>query len=248
MTLLAKAGTRDALTIASREMTPRHVAPVPRTRNAAETKKRILDAAEAEFAAKGFDGTRLGNIARAAGVQQALIHHYFDDKSGLYREAVDRALAAMSTEGWDILARTVATVGKTTRSKRPQLLPADARPLVSAFVELLQRFVREHGHILAIVRHESTDGSELARGIVRTRVKPVVDAVSAFLEAQKGTGALRADLDVRLLTLSAMSMVSFPLMDHALVRGVWPVEPLHEAFLSAARAEIVETVLARMLP
>jgi hypothetical protein len=153
----------------------------------------------------------------------------------------------MSTEGWDILARTVSAVGKSSRGKRPKLSPEDARPLVEAFVELLQRFVREHGHILQIVRHEADAGTEHARVIVRTRVKPVVDAVNAFLEAQKGTGALRRDLDVQKLTLSAMGMVAFPLMEQALVRGVWPVDPTDERFLQGARAEIVETLLARML-
>ena len=79
-------------------------------RNPALTRKRILDAAEAEFAAKGFDGARLGTIARGAKVQQALIHHHFEDKAGLYRDVIDRALSAMTTEGWDILARTVRSV------------------------------------------------------------------------------------------------------------------------------------------
>ena len=59
-----------------------------RERNADATKARLLAAAESEFAAKGFDGARLGNIAKAAGVQQALIHHYFADKEGLYREVL----------------------------------------------------------------------------------------------------------------------------------------------------------------
>src|SRR3989442_1075637 len=79
----------------------------PRVRSSIESKKRILDAAESEFAAKGMDGARLGSIARAAGVQQALIHHYFIDKAGLYEAVVERAISAITTEGWDILSRTV---------------------------------------------------------------------------------------------------------------------------------------------
>src|SRR5215210_4622976 len=39
---------------------------VKRERNSLETKRRILEAATAEFAAKGFDGARLGSIARTA--------------------------------------------------------------------------------------------------------------------------------------------------------------------------------------
>src|SRR5882672_10936080 len=59
--------------------------PPRRERNAAETRQRILRSAEVEFAKKGYDGARLGQIARTAEVQQALIHHYFQDKEGLYR-------------------------------------------------------------------------------------------------------------------------------------------------------------------
>src|SRR4051794_30056411 len=60
-----------------------------RERNAAATQKRLLDAAESEFAARGFAGARLREIADTAGVQPALIHHYFVDKQGLYRAVLD---------------------------------------------------------------------------------------------------------------------------------------------------------------
>ena len=56
-------------------------------RNAADKKERILRAAEKEFSAKGFDGARLSAIAKEADVQQALIHHYFEDKERLHAEA-----------------------------------------------------------------------------------------------------------------------------------------------------------------
>ena len=72
-------------------------------RNATETKRRILDAAASEFAAKGFDGARLGSIARAADVQQALIHHYFADKHGLHDEVVRSGLAAMTERVWELM-------------------------------------------------------------------------------------------------------------------------------------------------
>jgi AcrR family transcriptional regulator len=56
------------------------------------TRNRILDVAEEEFAAHGFQGPRMRHIAAVAGVQPALIHHYFDDKHGLYRALLERAL------------------------------------------------------------------------------------------------------------------------------------------------------------
>lgn len=225
-----------------------------RPRNAEETKRRILDAGEREFATKGFDGARLGSIARVASVQQALIHHYFVDKAGLYREVIDRALGLITTEGWDILARTVSSVSKGSSEKGERrgsglrLSHHDTRPLVEAFIELLQRFFSEHTHILAIVRHEAAAGGQLAQDVVRARVKPVVDAVVAYLEALRGAGELRADVDVRLLTVSAVSMVAFPAMEQGLLNAVWPIDVQSKKHVDAARKEIVETLLLRLLP
>ncbi|GAB3053883.1 TetR family transcriptional regulator [Intrasporangium mesophilum] len=64
--------------------------PMPRSRGrrpgGVDTRAVILDAARAEFAAKGYDGTSLRGIARAAEVDPALVHHYFDGKPALFAE------------------------------------------------------------------------------------------------------------------------------------------------------------------
>ena len=51
-----------------------------------DTKRQILDSAKKEFADKGYDGARMGAIARAAKVNQALLHYYFGNKEKLYKE------------------------------------------------------------------------------------------------------------------------------------------------------------------
>jgi AcrR family transcriptional regulator len=48
----------------------------------------IIRAARETFAAEGYDGTSLRAVARAAGVDAALIHHYFDGKAGLFMAAM----------------------------------------------------------------------------------------------------------------------------------------------------------------
>jgi AcrR family transcriptional regulator len=54
----------------------------------AETKERILNAAKKEFADKGFDGARMGAIAKNAKANQALIHYYFKTKENLYEHVL----------------------------------------------------------------------------------------------------------------------------------------------------------------
>ncbi|MCK2216994.1 TetR/AcrR family transcriptional regulator [Actinomadura sp. ATCC 31491] len=64
--------------------------PQERQRDPERTRKLILDAAEAEFAAHGFAGARTSAIAAQAGVNQQLIWYYFDGKQGLYQAIAER--------------------------------------------------------------------------------------------------------------------------------------------------------------
>lgn len=49
-----------------------------------DTRAQILAAARAEFAERGFDRTTMREIARVAGVDSALVHHYFGTKQRIF--------------------------------------------------------------------------------------------------------------------------------------------------------------------
>ncbi|MEU4562901.1 TetR family transcriptional regulator [Actinoplanes sp. NPDC023936] len=59
--------------------------PSERQRDPERTRRRILEAAAAEFAAHGYAGARIRAIAARAGVNQQLVSYYFDGKDGLYQ-------------------------------------------------------------------------------------------------------------------------------------------------------------------
>ena len=63
-----------------------------------QSRERILDAAEKEFARKGFDGARVDEIAKEAGVNKALIYYYFESKKELLEELVNRAIRGLVAE------------------------------------------------------------------------------------------------------------------------------------------------------
>jgi AcrR family transcriptional regulator len=54
----------------------------------ADTRGEILAAAREEFAANGFRGTTIRGIAARAGVDPALVHHYFGTKQALFDKAM----------------------------------------------------------------------------------------------------------------------------------------------------------------
>ena len=52
------------------------------------TRDAILSASRAQFAEHGYDGATIRAIARAAGVDPALVHHYYGDKENLFAAAM----------------------------------------------------------------------------------------------------------------------------------------------------------------
>jgi AcrR family transcriptional regulator len=77
----------------------------------ADRRGEILDAARTEFADKGYDGASVRAIARAAGVDPALVHHYFGSKEKVFVAAM--ALPVDPGEALpDVLAGDPAQLGE----------------------------------------------------------------------------------------------------------------------------------------
>jgi AcrR family transcriptional regulator len=81
-----------------------------------DTRGEILGAARKAFADKGFSATSIRAVAREAGVDAALVHHYFDSKDELFIEAMaipvdPRQVAADILDGpREEIGRRIATV------------------------------------------------------------------------------------------------------------------------------------------
>ncbi|CAM5557814.1 TetR/AcrR family transcriptional regulator [Streptomyces narbonensis] len=52
-------------------------------------RERILEAARAQFAERGYDKASVRGIAKAAGVDPALVHHYFGTKDEVFAAAIE---------------------------------------------------------------------------------------------------------------------------------------------------------------
>jgi TetR/AcrR family transcriptional regulator len=63
------------------------------TRNPERTRQRILAAALREFAAEGFAGGRMDEIARRAGTNKRMLYHYFKNKKGLFRAVLRQKIS-----------------------------------------------------------------------------------------------------------------------------------------------------------
>lgn len=139
-----------------------------------DTRQNILDAARAEFAARGYENTSMRAIARTADVNPALLHHYFGTKDQLFLAALDFPLQPR-----DLLAQVLAgdrdSVGE--------------RLVRFAFALLENPAARER--VLAVLRAAATN-EQMTRLIRGFMVREVVGPIAAALAVPRPE--LRAEL------------------------------------------------------
>jgi len=141
VTTSGKPGTSKAAGVTSRAPGRRPGGP--------DTRGEILRAARETFAHKGFAATSLRAVAREAGVDAALVHHYFDSKDALFIEAMalpvdPRQVAAEVLAGpRDELGRRILTVflGVWESADGQQRMKAILRSVVSS--DEVARLMRE---------------------------------------------------------------------------------------------------------
>lgn len=92
----------------------------------AESRRRILDAAEQLFAERGFVETSLAEVAEQAGISRGSIPWHFENKLGLLMAVVDRAAeqatATPISPGVDDLEGTITDIGARLREPHMALL------------------------------------------------------------------------------------------------------------------------------
>jgi AcrR family transcriptional regulator len=95
------------------------------------TREAILAAARESFGTLGYAGTTIRGIARAAGVDPALVHHFFGSKDGLFAAALElpfdpaTVVAGLLADGVDGLGervvRTFLGIWDATPGQGPML-------------------------------------------------------------------------------------------------------------------------------
>ncbi|MEM9765662.1 MAG: TetR/AcrR family transcriptional regulator [Pseudomonadota bacterium] len=152
-------------------------AKTPRRRRRKEARPgEIIEAGIAEFAAKGFAGTKLEHVAQRAGVSKGTIYHYFGSKETLFREAF-RARFVDSLRVTDDLP---------TMPDGP-ILPALRTVLRLAFEGLA---TSDHKALLTIMLLEGDRFPDLIEQCRTDLMNRIAEPLRALLERGVATGEL----------------------------------------------------------
>lgn len=135
------------------------------------TRERILDSARELFARNGFDSTSVRAVAAAAGVDSALVHHYYGTKQQLFAAAIHVPIDPMEVIG-PIRRTPVEEIGHKLPSL---LLPLWDSEAGKGFIATLRSLLA--GNDVSLLR-------SFLQEIIAAEVGPRVDN-------PPGTGAIR---------------------------------------------------------
>jgi AcrR family transcriptional regulator len=143
-------------------------------RDSTATRDAVFAAAADLFSRHGFDGVTVDDIAKAAGVNRAMLYYHFADKLALYRDIVCRMLD-------EARARVAAVVDQPTS-------PAQKlEGFIASFIALAD----SHPYLPPLMLREMSEGGLHFDDEVLTRMRDVFLAFGRILEEGRASGLFR---------------------------------------------------------
>jgi TetR/AcrR family transcriptional regulator len=190
------------------------------------TSDRILDAALASFASRGYEATSLDAVAKELELTKQSILYWFPSKDALLEAVIARSASDLSGaletalqragEGWDRVEAVVRSVFRLA-ARQPELLG----------------LLREVGRLGPPAATQMT-----------LALEPLVQRASSFLEAEMAAGSMRRS-DPRLLLLAIYSTVIGMVTEVEVLRALGE-EPTARS-LVRRRADVLQLLRSALL-
>jgi AcrR family transcriptional regulator len=187
-TLAAQAVKATPGPLAAKAPPPPASPPTPPPPPPPTTSDRILDAALASFAARGYEATSLDALAKGLELTKQSILYWFPSKDAVLEATI---------------ARSATDLSRALESALQAAGPGWVR--VEAVVRSVFRLAARQPELLGLLREVSRLGPPAATQMTLA-LEPLVQRASSFLEAEMDAGTMRRH-DPRLLLLAIYSTV-----------------------------------------
>jgi AcrR family transcriptional regulator len=172
--------------------------------NKTENRRRLLDAAAAEFARKGLDDANVNEISLAAGFAKGTVYNHFPSKEALFLAVVEEACELAADGASDVPAEA------PTRERLHAALASDVE-----WARAHEAFAR------VLVREVLTPNPHLYQGALEAAA-PFITRVREILADGVERGDVRADIAVDELALTFVGLDVLALIQHWGSDGAWP--------------------------
>jgi TetR/AcrR family transcriptional regulator len=195
-----------------------------------QTRRAILQAAAREFATEGVAGARTEHIARAAGVNKALLYYYFKDKETLYGAVLDWVFSGLTGALHEVLQREMPP--------RDKLLCCAATyfDYIAGSPFYPRLFLRE-------IMRAGRNGSPHIKRVAERYMQPVFGEMARLIHDGIAAGEFRA-VDPMQFVPSMVALVVFYFGGAPVLRAISGSDPLAPERIAARRAAVLDFISA----
>jgi AcrR family transcriptional regulator len=207
--------------------------PERRRRDPERTRRAILEAAIAEFSAKGFSGGRVDDIAARTRTTKRMIYYYFGSKELLYAAVLEELYGGMRDA--------------------EQALALAALPPEAAMRRLIETTFDYHATHPEFVRLVSVENIHEAKQVrasptIRARNAAVIGTIEALLARGAAAGAFRGGVDPLDLHMLISSFCFYRVSNRHTLSAIFGAELGDPARIAAQRRMIADAVLLWLRP
>ncbi|HZR26195.1 MAG TPA: helix-turn-helix domain-containing protein [Vicinamibacterales bacterium] len=209
-------------------------------RRDSDTERAILDAAHAVFVRRGTAGARMQEIAKEAGVNQALLHYYFRSKEALARAAFERAATQL-----------MPAVIQVVASERP--LEEKVEEVIALELEHLSRAPYLPGYIIGEVTHHPERARQLiaamTHGLTPDDIRPrMFGPLSRQIAERVAAGRMRP-IAADSFMVNLMSLCIFPFAGQHMLQAMLGLDADgFRQFIARRRDELPQFFLGALRP
>lgn len=201
-------------------------------RDAARSKRAILDASLTEFSTLGYAGARIDAIADRAGVSKPLIYSYFGDKDQLYAAALREAYVQIRAGEQDL-----------------NLDHKDPETAIRDLVDFTLDHFRKKPWFISMLNTENLRGGTTIRQIkdVSDIQSHLIGELASLLERGVTMGIFRPGIAPVDLYITIASLCYFPISNAHTLSAVFGAS-MDDAWLAQRSADIGEMVIRFLRP
>jgi TetR/AcrR family transcriptional regulator len=162
-----------------------------RSNDPARTREKILLRATEEFAARGFDGGRVDQIARRCGLSKNMLYYYFHSKEKLFIAVLERMYESLREAQRELALRTSDPFVAMEQLIRHTFNALESNPTA---IRLMNEENKHRGKYLRKSQR------------LRDLYNPLVETIGFILERGRKQALFRAGLDPAIVYLTFSSM------------------------------------------
>ena len=195
------------------------------------TEEIIFDAAQEVFVQKGFNGARMEEIAKEAGINKSLLHYYYRTKEKLFSAIFSRVFSTFMPKALDFIESDAPLFSKIEF-------------FVNTYIDLLLKNPYIPNFIIGEINRNPDNIAELLGNLTGITKNDAFGKFAAMIKKEVEKGTIRP-IEPEQLIVNMIAMCIFPFVARPILQGIIfkNDKKQYQQFLESRKKEVADFII-----